>query len=98
MGIIMGNSENGSGETPFVRMRRRYSKRAKMIAHLRELVDIQGQSGNWNYDPYMHGMYNGMELMLAIVEDRDPVYREAPEQWLAENLRRPDNHGSYQHH
>jgi hypothetical protein len=35
-----------------------------------------------NYDEYMHGMYNGMELMLAIVENREPVYKEKPKQWL----------------
>ncbi len=42
---------------------------------MQELVKIQGQDGNWNYDEYMRGMYNGMELMLAIMEDREPVYR-----------------------
>jgi len=27
-------------------------------------------------------MYNGMELMLALAESRDPVFRKAPEKWL----------------
>lgn len=49
---------------------------------LRNALDIQGQHGNWNCDPYMHGMYNGMEFALATLEAREPQYREAPEKWL----------------
>lgn len=48
----------------------------------KELVNIQGESGNWNYSPYMHGMFNGMELMLATLEGREPNYKDAPEHWL----------------
>lgn len=51
------------------------------IERLRDLVNVQGQSGNWNYDEYMHGMYNGMELMLATAEDREPIFKEKPEEW-----------------
>lgn len=54
------------------------------IEQLQELVEIQGSNGNYNYDRYMHGMYNGMELALAIMENREPVYKDAPEQWLSE--------------
>ena len=53
------------------------------IAKLRELVEIQGRDGTWNYDPYFHGMYNGMEVMLAVLEDREPVFRGAPKKWLS---------------
>lgn len=49
---------------------------------MRESLKIQGYDGNWNYDEYMHGMYNGMELMLAYAEGREPIFREKPEQWL----------------
>jgi hypothetical protein len=52
------------------------------LEQMREVVKIQGQNGNWNYDEYMHGMYNGMEYMLSLAEERAPVYREAPKQWL----------------
>jgi hypothetical protein len=54
------------------------------LEHLREMVKVQGYDGNWNYDPYMHGMYNGMEYMLAMLEDREPVYRTRPDVWLCE--------------
>ena len=52
------------------------------IQKMKNVLEQQGQQGTWNYDPYMHGMYNGMELMMALVEGRDPDYREAPEEWL----------------
>lgn len=54
------------------------------IEQLRELVNVQGKSGNWNYDPYMHGMYNGMELALATLENREPTYKEAPKMWICD--------------
>ncbi len=46
---------------------------------MKKALRIQGYDGNWNYDEYMFGLYNGMELMLAYAEGREPVYREIPE-------------------
>lgn len=54
------------------------------ITELRKLRDVQGTDGNWNYDPYLHGMYNGTEFSLALMEGRDPVYKEAPSEWLSD--------------
>lgn len=59
----------------------------KTINELRSLVEIQGADGNWNYDEYMYGMYNGMELMLAIVEEREPDFRSKPKKFLNEEER-----------
>ena len=53
-----------------------------ITSKLRALVQIQGQSGNWDYSPYMLGMYNGMEVMLAAVEGRNANTRTAPKRWL----------------
>ena len=50
--------------------------------HLKELEKVQCTDGNWNYDPYMHGMANGIILAVAILEDRQPVYLKAPKIWL----------------
>ena len=65
-----------------------------LVLCLREMRDVQGSNGNWNYDSYMHGMYNGMEYMLAMVENREPDFRGPPEEWLADRpekfLRRTD--------
>jgi len=48
------------------------------------LLDIQLSPGNWDFDPYLHGMANGMLLMRAIISGETPEYREAPEQWGAD--------------
>lgn len=49
------------------------------IEKLRRLLEIQGSDGNWNMSPYMTGLYNGMELALATMEGREPVYRDIQE-------------------
>ena len=55
------------------------------LEEMRAVLEVQKSNGNWNHDPYMHGMYNGMELMMALAERRAPVYKEAPEQWGKDN-------------
>lgn len=52
------------------------------IKQIRNMVNVQGQDGNWNYNSYMHGMYNGLELALATLEDREPIFKDAPKKWL----------------
>lgn len=54
----------------------------KEIEAMKETLQIQGYDGNWNYDEYMFGMYNGMELMMSIAEDREPIFKEKPKEWL----------------
>ena len=55
----------------------------KQLEALRDVHKVQGSDGNWNYDPYMHGLYNGLELALSIAEGREPDFREAPtDGWL----------------
>lgn len=51
---------------------------------MRSVVETQGKDGTWNYSEYMHGMYNGMEMMLAMIENREPVYKEKPASWISE--------------
>jgi len=46
------------------------------IGQIKELIKIQGQDGNWNASPYMTGLYNGLELALATLEDRTPKYKD----------------------
>lgn len=52
------------------------------IETLREMTKVQGYDGNWNYDPYMMGMYNGMEYALSIFEMREPVFKSTPAVWM----------------
>ena len=49
---------------------------------LGEIRNVQGSNGNWNFDSYMHGLYNGIEWALAMVEERSPEFKETPEKWL----------------
>lgn len=55
------------------------------LNNLRNMVDVQGQHGNWNFDPYMQGLYNGLEFALSIMERREPIFKSAPDKWLADN-------------
>jgi hypothetical protein len=57
-----------------------------LLKKMHEMLGVQGQNGNWDYDPYMHGMYNGMEYMMAMVDGREPIFRQAPEQWGCERV------------
>ena len=52
------------------------------ISTLREVVRIQRYDGNWNYDPYTHGMTNGLILALSFFEEGDPVFLSPPKAWL----------------
>lgn len=45
---------------------------------------LQVQKDSYDYDPYMHGMYNGMELILSIIEEREPKFLNAPKEWTNE--------------
>jgi hypothetical protein len=52
------------------------------LEKLRDLVKTQCSDGNWNYDPYMHGMANGLICALAVLEGKEPKYMDAPSGWL----------------
>ena len=45
------------------------------IKEIKEILKIQGENGNWNYDKYMLGLYNGIEFALSILEERQPNFR-----------------------
>lgn len=49
---------------------------------IEELVKIQCSDGNWDYDPYMHGMANGLICALSILKNEEPKYLEAPFAWI----------------
>jgi len=51
----------------------------KKIESMKQILEVQGSSGNWNYDNYMLGIFNGMELMMATLEDREPLFRKCKE-------------------
>ena len=65
----------------YVNLAHRYSELKKQLEewehHLKcskEMLDIQGQKGNYDYDEYMLGLYNGMEYTIALFETREPNF------------------------
>lgn len=46
----------------------------KRIRELKRVKDVQEQSLKAERDDYMIGLYNGLELAVAIMENRKPVY------------------------
>jgi len=46
------------------------------VETLHDMLETQSQDGIWNYDDRMLGMFNGMEVMMAIVEHRDVKFRD----------------------
>lgn len=40
----------------------------------KEMLDIQGQKGNYDFDEYMLGLYNGMEFIISLFETREPNF------------------------
>jgi hypothetical protein len=51
---------------------------------IQDVLKIQGADGNWNYESYMHGMYNGMVLIDSILRGIEPVFKEEPEQFICD--------------
>lgn len=49
---------------------------------LRDLVQVQSAHGNWNCNPYMMGLANGLILALSLFDGGEPKYLSAPEKWL----------------
>jgi len=54
------------------------------IKKLREVVAVQVSNGNWDYSEYMMGLANGLLCALAIVEEKEPLYKNSPEKWLCD--------------
>ena len=54
----------------------------KQLSCTQDIVNVQCNDGNWDYDAYMHGMANGMLLVQSVLTDKTPEFLEAPEVWL----------------
>jgi hypothetical protein len=48
-------------------------------AKVDQAVDEVGQDGNWDWDPYMLGLYNGLVYAQALLDNKEPIYRDRPE-------------------
>lgn len=65
-------------------MNQRQTLTDERIESVRHMRDVQGYDGNWNYDPYMQGLYNGLEFALSLLEVRQPEFKDAPAIWLGD--------------
>ena len=48
----------------------------EILEKANELLQVQGTEGNFDYNDYMTGMYNGMELIVSLFEEREPEYKD----------------------
>ena len=48
------------------------------------VIKVQCSDGNWNYSEYMHGMANGLICARAILTGQEPIYLDAPKEWLCD--------------
>ena len=48
-------------------------KNSKLF-ELKRVKDVQEQSLKGVHDDYMIGLYNGLEMAVAILEDREPIF------------------------
>jgi hypothetical protein len=53
----------------------------KRMSNLQDIINIQCSHGNWNYDPYMQGLANGLIMAKSIFTDETPEFMEAPKVW-----------------
>lgn len=56
----------------------------KKLRAFENMLKIQCDDGNWNYDPYMHGMANGMILAMQHFGDKPQEFLDAPEEWIVD--------------
>lgn len=70
------------------------AQQERRLEDLRKSLEIQGAHGNWNYDAYMFGMFNGMEFAAATLEGRAVQYKDKPEHFLVE--RKAEGQVNYQ--
>jgi hypothetical protein len=70
----LSNDVSNQVESPADALRRHL----KRVQQLRDAWEIQDSDGNWNSSSYMCGMRNGLEFAMAIMEDREPVYKQKP--------------------
>jgi len=55
----------------------------QIVDDIRKMMLIANNDGNWNYDPYLHGMANGLIAAFAVATGIEPRYLDAPTEWLS---------------
>jgi len=50
------------------------------------LLDIQCSKGNYDVNEYMRGMANGMKVLMAVFDDKEPEFIDKPDNLVPEAL------------
>jgi len=58
---------------------------AKM-SDIRKRLKELGMDGEWDKSPYYHGIHNGMEFALSVLEERTPRYKRKKNKYLTEEI------------
>ena len=53
---------------------RRLKQYEKSMRIANEMLELHGKKGNYDYDEYMLGLYNGMEYIVSLLEVREPKF------------------------
>lgn len=68
---------------------KRLKQYEKSMRIANEMLELQGRDGNYNYDSYMLGLYNGMEYIVSLLEVREPKFINGKEiKFLSQKDRR----------
>lgn len=60
----------------------------KRREHLQDVLNVQGSRGNWDADPYMLGLFNGLEMARSLWDGDQPNFRAKPEEgWVYERAK-----------
>jgi len=71
--VTMESDNSGKNETEQLK---------KSVESLKDLKNVQCSDGNWNHDPYMHGMANGLILASSLFEAGEIEYLDRPDTWI----------------
>lgn len=54
----------------------------RRLRNLDDVISLQASHGNWNFDPYMYGLANGLILARSIMTNTEPEFLVLPKKWL----------------
>ena len=74
--IIELQEENSRYERENQKLKKQLEEWEQYLINAKEMLNLQGHDGNYNYDNYMLGLYNGMEYVIALFEKRNPIYKD----------------------
>ena len=56
------------------------------VTELDDMIKMQSQSGNWDYNEFMYGMLIGMLCVEGILSGEEPTYPAKPKAWKEDSV------------